>query len=93
MNGHYFCGAAKVFDTEQIVLVKTEKGFIEAGDIVEIITDGNCHMANVLCTSYIRRDSADESVMLAHTQIYDVEKVFRKTWENKEEESEDGQSV
>lgn len=84
MNG-YYCGCAKVFSTEQIVLVKAEGGFLEAGDIVNVSAAGEHHVAGVLCAFYVTKGSADETVMLANSTVYDVEEIYRRTWRKEEE--------
>ena len=87
MRDHYYCGAAKVCDTEQIVLVKSETGYIDAADIVEIHTEGVCHLAIVVFTSFIRKGSADDAALHAHSPVYEIENVYRKQWSKKEEET------
>ena len=95
MGELYYVGTAyveelSIFATERTVLVKAASGFLQPGNIVEFHIGKTKKIAKVICTSLIREGSDDEAVLKANTKVYEVDKIYSQTWENKKEEETDG---
>lgn len=92
MKDYYYIGTAKVIGSDRMVLVKTTSSYMDAGNVVEINTGVLRVMAEVVCYSMVKEGSKDEAIMTSIAPVYEVEKIYRLSWEfeKKEEEAEDG---
>lgn len=90
MSDFYYIGAAKIIGTDRTVMVKTKDGYLSAGNIVDFHIGNHRNLAEVICTSLMYKDSDDEAVLTALSPAYEIEKIYSKSWEKKEEEKEDG---
>lgn len=90
MNDYYSIGTAKVIGADRLILVKTESGYLNEGNVVLVNTGVLRTMAEVICTSMVKRGSNDEAIMNSIEPAYEVEKIYHLSWENKEEEAVDG---
>jgi hypothetical protein len=92
MSDYYYIGTAKAIGAGQMILVKTTSSYMDAGNVVEIDTGVLRIMAEVIYTSMVKKGSKDEAIMTSIAPVYEVEKIYRLSWEfeKKEEETEDG---
>ena len=92
MSDYYYIGTAKIIGADRMVLVKTNSSYFDAGCVVEINTGVLHNMAEVICTSMVKKGSKDEAIMTSIAPVYEAEKIYRLSWEfeKKEEETEDG---
>ena len=90
MNDYYSIGTAKDIGADRLILVKTESGYLNEGNVVLVNTGVLRTMAEVICTSMVKRGSNDEAIMNSIEPAYEVEKIYHLSWENKEEEAVDG---
>lgn len=90
MNGYYHIGAAKIIGTDRTVMVKTEDGYLSPGYIVEFHINTHRNLAEVISTSLLSKGSDEEAVLNALSPAYEIEKIYTKYWDKKEEEEKDG---
>ena len=90
MNDYYYIGTAKIIGADRMVLIKTGKGYLSAGNIVAINTGVLHNMAEVICTSLVHKGSDEEAIMTSIATAYEVEKIYTLYWEKNEEVTEDG---
>ena len=89
MSEYYHICSAKIIGTEKLVLVKTEDGYVNAGNIVEFHIGRHRNLAEVVCVSFVSAGSDDESVMKSIAPVYEIEKIYREYWKKEEEEKKD----
>ena len=89
MGNYYHICASKIIGTERTVLTKTEDGYVRAGDIVEFHIGKHRNLAEVVCISFVGHGSDDEAVMTSIAPAYEIDAIYHKSWEKKEEENED----
>lgn len=90
MTNYYHVGAAKIIGTDRTVMVKSDSGYLSAGYIVEFRIGVHRNLAEVITTSLVNKGSDDEVVLNALSPAYEVEKIYTRYWDKKEEETEDG---
>lgn len=90
MNDYYYIGTAKIVGADRIIIIKTDHGYLSVGNMVEVNTGVLHTVAEVVCTSLVHKGSEEEAIMTAIAPAYEVERIFVKYWDKKEEETEDG---
>lgn len=90
MSDYYYIGAAKVIGSDQVVLVKTESGYLSTGNIVKVSAGEKLIVAEVFCTTLATAGSAEETIMMSIMPAFEVEEIYVKHWSKKEEEEKDG---
>lgn len=75
---------------EERFVVRSVDCSIHAGNIVAITIGRNTILGEVLHAAFLPIGSEEEAMLSEFGNIYEVEKIYRLTWEKEEEEEENG---
>lgn len=94
MNEFYYVGIVQyenqAFGHPQIGLVKTcGGGYLSAGNLVKFHIGESERIGVVLTTSLLKEGGDDEAVLLANTEVYEVEAIYHESWAKAPEKEEE----